>query len=115
RVWDVVTGECVVTLSGHQGLVWGVAFGPDGSRVASASHDGSVRVWDVVVGDPVWLATQFSDGSTASWSPTEDRLLDTTEGAWRYLRAACYDDHNRLLGLQPHELYYAQPNPNARP
>lgn len=39
-----------LTLSGHAGQVNAVAFSPDGSRLLSASHDGSIRVWDAHTG-----------------------------------------------------------------
>jgi WD40 repeat protein len=38
------------TLEGHSGWVNSVVFSPDGSKLASGSHDHTVRVWDVATG-----------------------------------------------------------------
>ena len=115
RLWDSTTGESLLTLTGHTGGVWGVAFSPDGTRLATASDDRTARLWDSTTGQLIWLAANFPNNAAASWSPTANRLLSTTGDAWRYLRAACFDDDGRLLSLQPHDRYYTPPQPGTEP
>ncbi|MGH3800835.1 MAG: WD40 repeat domain-containing protein, partial [Pseudonocardiaceae bacterium] len=43
------------TLQGHTSGVWGVAFSPDGTQLATASADGTARLWDPATG--TWHAT----------------------------------------------------------
>ena len=45
RLWDGPTRN-YVELDGHKGGIWGIAASRDGSRLATASHDRTVRIWD---------------------------------------------------------------------
>ncbi len=47
KIWDVATGEVVITLYGHEKCVNSVAFSPDGQQIASASNDGVVNFWKI--------------------------------------------------------------------
>ena len=50
RVYDLDAGRARLELAGHEGMVWEVAYTPDGSRLVTASSDGSVRFWDARTG-----------------------------------------------------------------
>ncbi|MBW3542105.1 MAG: protein kinase, partial [Planctomycetes bacterium] len=65
RLWNVPTGAQIQKFWGHTGWVWRAAFCPnvdaDGAtrnevRIATASQDGTVRIWNDVskVAEPAW-------------------------------------------------------------
>ena len=50
KLWDVSTGMETLNMQGHTMGVCGVAFRPDGGQLASASADGTIKLWDVQPG-----------------------------------------------------------------
>lgn len=44
KIWDLATGECLNTLTGHTSLVGLLGLSPN--RIVSAAADASLRVWD---------------------------------------------------------------------
>lgn len=44
--WDLETGTCTMTFQGHQDYIHSVALFNQSQQIASASEDGSVRLWD---------------------------------------------------------------------
>ena len=53
KVWDVGSGQEIVTLRGHEAEVTAVAFAPDGVSMATGSRDNTVRLWDSFGGLPL--------------------------------------------------------------
>ena len=51
RLWEVSTGQCLKTLSGHTNKILSVAFSPDGEALATGSVDATLKLWDVQTGD----------------------------------------------------------------
>ena len=47
KLWNLRTGKEVLTLTGQSFALTGVAFSPDGTRLATSSGDGTVRVYAV--------------------------------------------------------------------
>ncbi len=50
HLWDIATGEPILSCKGHAGWVHGIAFSHDGKMLGSASSDQTVKLWDVFDG-----------------------------------------------------------------
>jgi WD40 repeat protein len=59
RLWDLEARRELAALQGHDGVVWAVAFAPDGRHLLSAGgdhvfgHDPTAKVWDAATGSVV--------------------------------------------------------------
>ncbi len=85
-VWDATTGERLATWRGpppqvaggrNPYVVWGVAWSPDGRRIASTRYDGLVLVWDAGSGEALTILKTDSLPNRVGWSPNGTRFATT--------------------------------------
>jgi WD40 repeat protein/nucleoside phosphorylase len=68
-------GSLLYTYSGHSDWVTAVTWSPDSKRIASASADKTVQVWDATDGGNVYLYRGHGDFVNAvAWSPDGRRI-----------------------------------------
>jgi WD40 repeat protein len=99
KLWDALTGTPQLALKGHTvevsapplkgytGEVRGVAFSPDGTRIATASRDRTARVWDARTGtSELELKGHSSWVLSVAFSPDGTRIVtgssDRTARVW---------------------------------
>jgi WD40 repeat protein len=67
KLWDVASGEHLLTLTGHVGFLTSVAFSPDGRYLVTAGQDGMVREYVLPVDELMSLArSRLTRGWTAA-------------------------------------------------
>jgi WD40 repeat protein/serine/threonine protein kinase len=94
RVWNIVSGRCLLVLGGHLGNVWSVCLSHDNCYALSGGEDATLKLWDVKTG--VCLHTfrgHHSNVYSVSFSPDGRYALsgsgDATLKLWDVKTGVC--------------------------
>ncbi|CRK52945.1 conserved hypothetical protein [Rhodococcus sp. RD6.2] len=81
RIWNADTGELIgAPAAGDYGLIWSLAFSPDGHHIVTGSTDKSVRLWDGATGQPTGNQLRFqSPVEHVAFTKAEDSLIAVTD------------------------------------
>jgi WD40 repeat protein/class 3 adenylate cyclase len=120
RVWRPATGQQLRSWPAEQGLLFGVAFTPDGQLATGGDH-GTIKLWDLSSGNPTLelsagRRTTFprlavsADGRFVASSGSLVRvwILDLDElirAAWERLTRGFTEDECRLFQIDPCEAH----------
>jgi WD40 repeat protein len=102
EIRDAITGKELRLLRGHKWAILDLAFcpNPDVPRLASASHDGTVRIWDVRSGDPIVARLDHTNGVRCVAFSPDGQLL----------ASGGYDRVVKVWDTQTWKVLYEQPD-----
>ncbi|KAF8676671.1 WD40 repeat-like protein [Rhizoctonia solani] len=109
EVWNMHTGILVAgPLKGHTGRIKHLGFSDDGTRIISASYDGTVRVWDthdrlglLISPDQTRVAAAF-DSSVDIWDSRTMVLMDRLSIGSKPSESLCFQislDNARIFTI----------------
>lgn len=91
-----------LTLRGHADAVWSAVFNSDGTRIATASSDGTARIWDATTGKEL-LTVEPSTGILWSAAFSPNGKLLATAGEDRIARILDATTGEELFALSGHQ------------
>nr|XP_036586261.1 uncharacterized protein CTRU02_03646 [Colletotrichum truncatum]KAF6796668.1 hypothetical protein CTRU02_03646 [Colletotrichum truncatum] len=128
--WVTVTTDveanwnaCLQTLEGHSNSVCSVAFSPNGCQLASASHDETIKLWDVATGqcqktleghgnyatsvafppDGRQLASAYNDKTIKLYDVATGQCQQTLEGHGDSISSVVFSPDGRQLASASHD------------
>eukprot|EP00931_Biecheleriopsis_adriatica_P062146 TRINITY_DN37420_c0_g1_i1.p1 TRINITY_DN37420_c0_g1~~TRINITY_DN37420_c0_g1_i1.p1 ORF type:complete len:582 (-),score=150.69 TRINITY_DN37420_c0_g1_i1:85-1602(-) len=117
RLWNIETGDCLVSFLGHEDQVMSVGFSADGQKLATASTDGTAKLWNCETGKcimtlvghtgPVFTAFFAPDGETVLtashdrtvklWDPTTGTCEKTLAKFDKTINGAVYSPDGTMI------------------
>ena len=120
KIWNVNSGACIKTLTGHTTVVKYATFTPDGSKIVSASKDNKIKIWNVNTGeclktlighndyvnhisfspDGGKIISSSSDGSIKVWNMSSGTCLQSIDAHSWGVNAAFYNsDGSKIVSV----------------
>ncbi|RBR09502.1 uncharacterized protein FIESC28_09833 [Fusarium coffeatum] len=125
KIWRVIDGKCLHTLTGHSDAVFSAVFFTDGGTVVSASLDKTIKFWSAKTGKCTrtlrghnsavhevaispnstlltfcsWIELELEAGSGKIWiwSVTERKYLHEWQGSWGGVNSVAFSSDSTLL------------------
>ena len=117
KLWSTNDQTEIANLTGHKGIVYAVAFSPDGQLLASGSWDGTIKLWSIPEGKEIatlkghkeavrsvafspdggLLASGSWDTTIKLWSVAEGKEITTLKGHRERIWSVAFSPDGRLL------------------
>lgn len=105
----VQSSRIEMTLRGHSNAVWGAAFSPDGTRIATSSADGTAKLWDATTGRELLSIKATDNGVVWNVAFSPNGKLLATAGQDRIARIWDASTGAKLMELSGHADEVYQP------
>jgi hypothetical protein len=99
-MWDTQSGEEIFQMKGHTAGVMGLAFSPDGKRMASTGFDRALKLWDTQNGRELTeIDVDSHDLRGVAFSPDGSRIaVGTGNGIIRFFHSGAGHEVKTLKG-----------------
>ena len=115
KLWDPMTGICVLTLQGHKAPIKSAVFSPDAHQVLTHSFDGTAKLWFVDSGECLFtFQPSVVNVFIAAFSPDGLQVLTTDDRTQMSLWCSVSGVLLKRFGRRGDQILIASFSPNGQ-